>query len=64
MRVRVARGAFAPVGVTLRGMSFRIARGAVNSVVCFGTAREKTTRKVTSDARIASSAVLHGTSRE
>ena len=33
-------GELAEVDVTLRGMSFCIARGAVNSAVCFGTGRE------------------------
>ena len=46
--------------VTQRGTSFCIANGAVNSAVCFRTARETTTRDVTNVARIALSAVLRG----
>jgi hypothetical protein len=37
-----ARSVLARVRVTLRGMSFCIARGAVNSAVRFGTGREQT----------------------
>ena len=50
--------------VTLRGMSFCIARGAVNGAVFFGSAREQTGLDVTNVARTALSAVLHGSNRE
>ena len=45
---------------TVRGGSFWIARGAVNGAVIFRNARESKGRDVTSDPRIASSAVLRG----